>query len=819
MVRKTFYFFSVLMLSVAVSGFLGCAGRSSENDAGHDGGNDGGDGSNDNSISIYAIQNPSEANHPAEDSAVLVKGVIVTTPMDSQTDPDGFWVEEPAGGKYSGVYVFVRGLGVTVSQGDKVDITGTYVENYEQSEIKAATVTVVGSDSLPAPADVSASAVHTGGADAEAYEGVIVRVQNVYVSSAMIPGSDGLDHGDFGVKESGGNDELIVTPTFDFNYDYTRNANDQFNAISGVLEFTFSEFRLSPRGCGDLIDGTDKPVCEVQECPAAGTAVTIAQLQNPGDANHVPAGCQIKVEGAVVSTPIFVTGTDRTQENFYIEDPAGGQWSGVFIKAPAAGSNGVGMGDKVTVEGTVEEYYEKTRIVATSITATGSETVPDPVSVTPVQVNDDGTLNESLEGVLVKMDSVTVTQAVFPGNDSKDHGEFLVALPAEATKQMIVGWDFEYAYSCPPDHTEVCDAATDERDAGDKFTSITGVIDYSFDHFRLQPRMDSDLLVTVDPNDTDGDGVVNASDNCPDVFNPNQENAGDTDAFGDACDNCPAIDNTDQADGDADTVGDACDNCVGLANTDQADLDDDGSGDACDPDVDGDTILDDGDNSGTAGDAPCTGGNAAGCDDNCPTVANTDQADADSNGVGDACEVTYGLIISEVFYNSTGTDDGNEWIELYNGSSQAIDLSTYSIGSGGANYTTSVVQLQGTIQPGGCFVVGGPNVSAASYNPTYDQEFNFTPDFQNAGIQTTDAADGIALFDVTAATITAATVPIDAVIYGAEGASNSSGLLDESGNPGEIDGFAFTAESLERTSTGWRLQTTPSPNDCSHVSQ
>ncbi len=815
MIRKTVYIFSMLLLSIAVSGFLGCSGRSSENDAGNDGGNDGGDGSNDNSISIYAIQNPSEANHPAEDSAVLVKGVIVTTPMDAQTDPDGFWVEEPAGGKYSGIYVFVRGLGITVSQGDKVDIAGTYVESFEESEIKATSVTVVGSDTLPTPVDVSASAVHTGGADAEAYEGVLVRVKNVYVSSAVILGDDDKDHGDFGVKENGGNDELIITATFGYNYDYTRNANDQFNEISGVMKYYFSEFRLSPRGCGDLIDGTDQPVCEVKECPAAGTVVTIAQLQNPGDANHVPAGCQIRVEGAVVSTPIFVTGTDRTQENFYIEDPAGGQWSGIYIKAPAAGSDGVGMGDKVTVEGTVEESYDKTRIVATSITATGSETVPDPVDVTPADVNDDGTLNESLEGVLVKMDGLTVTQAVFLGDDSEDHGDFLVAVPTVPEKQMIVGWDFEYAYSCPPEHTVVCDAATDERDDGDQFASITGVLDYSFDHFRVQPRMDADLIITVDPNDTDGDGVVNASDNCPDDFNPNQENVGDTDAFGDACDNCPDIDN-DQADGDSDTVGDACDNCPAVANTNQADLDIDGSGDACDPDVDGDTILDDGDASGTAGDTPCTGGNTAGCDDNCPTVDNADQADADSNGVGDACEVTYGLILSEVFYNSTGTDDGNEWFELYNGGGQAIDLSGYSIGNGGTDYTYSVVQLQGTIQPGGCFVVGGPNVSAASYNPTYDQEFNFTPDFQNSSSTT---ADGIALFDVTAVSINAATVPIDAVIYGPEGASNTSGLLDETGSPGDIDGYANGSESLERTSSGWRLQTSPSPNDCSHVSQ
>jgi hypothetical protein len=38
--------------------------------------------------------------------------------------------------------------------------------------------------------------------------------------------------------------------------------------------------------------------------------------------------------------------------------------------------------------------------------------------------------------------------------------------------------------------------------------------------------------------DTDGDGVPNASDNCPDAANPNQLDS-DRDGFGDACDPTP----------------------------------------------------------------------------------------------------------------------------------------------------------------------------------------------------------------------------------------------------------------------------------------
>jgi alpha-tubulin suppressor-like RCC1 family protein len=112
--------------------------------------------------------------------------------------------------------------------------------------------------------------------------------------------------------------------------------------------------------------------------------------------------------------------------------------------------------------------------------------------------------------------------------------------------------------------------------------------------------------------DTDGDGVPDADDNCPNTPNPGQANS-DPDAYGDACDNCPGESNTDQADSDGDGAGDACDVCTR------------------DPDDDAD------------GDGICVGEGfltppMAGDDDNCPTTPNADQADGDGDGRGDACD-------------------------------------------------------------------------------------------------------------------------------------------------------------------------------------
>ncbi len=95
--------------------------------------------------------------------------------------------------------------------------------------------------------------------------------------------------------------------------------------------------------------------------------------------------------------------------------------------------------------------------------------------------------------------------------------------------------------------------------------------------------------------DFDGDGVVDTQDNCPKVFNPIRpvdhgiQADMDKDGVGDACDICPAGDEGNaclkakEEDRDHDLIPDYKDNCPLQANSDQADFDQDGRGDACDP--------------------------------------------------------------------------------------------------------------------------------------------------------------------------------------------------------------------------------------------
>ena len=175
--------------------------------------------------------------------------------------------------------------------------------------------------------------------------------------------------------------------------------------------------------------------------------------------------------------------------------------------------------------------------------------------------------------------------------------------------------------------------------------------------------------------DNDFDGIYDDVDNCPFIWNPNQNDENDN-GIGDLCDdfdedgivdiydNCPYTANADQKDINANGIGDVCDdydgdgvldnedNCWYTSNPNQEDFNENGIGDVCD-DSDGDGVYDDVDNciyhwnpnqadinNNGIGDAceDTDGDGVRDSEDNCPFVSNSHQLDTDNDGVGDVCD-------------------------------------------------------------------------------------------------------------------------------------------------------------------------------------
>ncbi|HEY5948129.1 MAG TPA: lamin tail domain-containing protein [Kofleriaceae bacterium] len=163
-----------------------------------------------------------------------------------------------------------------------------------------------------------------------------------------------------------------------------------------------------------------------------------------------------------------------------------------------------------------------------------------------------------------------------------------------------------------------------------------------------------------------------------------------------------------------------------------------------------------------------------------------------------------GLVLSEIYTGASG-NTANQWVEIANLTSVPIDLSSFSLGAGGADYTATRVPLSVVVPANGCVVVGGPQRTIAG-QPPYDQQVDFSPDLAAAQAD----AHGVALFDAAAAEITPATLPYDALVYGGD----NNTLLDPTGELAQVVAAAPANGTYFRTSQQWTTQPTPTPGIC-----
>lgn len=233
---------------------------------------------------VAALQDPTSTSRPGiceQDGGpsartgtcppITLENVVVTAAKPTNGGRFSAYVQDPTvdDGRFAGVLVFSAALdGATeLAIGDVVTVTGVPVLFYDLLELVDATIRFeqAGTPVMPTvvqAADIPGAVTLMNGEIVNPYEGVLVRLEGVEVSQACVD-----SNGDRGYFEVAGS--VVVGNEFSYGYngefaedamcgDMSRSGDqrtvgDRFQSLSGVMHYSFGQYRLNPRNDADLV--------------------------------------------------------------------------------------------------------------------------------------------------------------------------------------------------------------------------------------------------------------------------------------------------------------------------------------------------------------------------------------------------------------------------------------------------------------------------------------------------------------------------------------------------------------------------------------
>lgn len=179
--------------------------------------------------SIFDIQftEDPEGASPLDGSSVFTGGIVTGI-----FPEEGFWIQNNPG-PWQGIFVFSD---QAVAVGDSVTFSANVVEFFGMTQLTSVSVfTIVSNDN-----DLPATVISTDQVNDEAYEGVLAQVVN---ATCINPNSG---FGQFIVNDGSGNC-LINRDIYDF-----MAVQNEVYSITGLIFFSFDEFKLMPRTAADV---------------------------------------------------------------------------------------------------------------------------------------------------------------------------------------------------------------------------------------------------------------------------------------------------------------------------------------------------------------------------------------------------------------------------------------------------------------------------------------------------------------------------------------------------------------------------------------
>ena len=182
-------------------------------------------------VSIYNIQYTPNSNGSSnyEGNQVYTGGIVTALRSDST-----FYLSSGSG-PWSGIYVFSNLFNLNV--GDSVTLNAEVVEYFELTELKNITnLQVISSGNL-----TNANSCNTAAVSTEEFEGCLVKVSNAICNNTN------AGFGEWVINDGSGDinvDDLL--------YDYPNPTINSVYDVTGIVNFTYGEFKLLPRNSSDV---------------------------------------------------------------------------------------------------------------------------------------------------------------------------------------------------------------------------------------------------------------------------------------------------------------------------------------------------------------------------------------------------------------------------------------------------------------------------------------------------------------------------------------------------------------------------------------
>ena len=205
--------------------------------------------------------------------------------------------------------------------------------------------------------------------------------------------------------------------------------------------------------------------------PSGDGVLNVFDLQDPSCPDHPfpeptgPPGLAVDLVNMVV--------TARFSKLFFIQDAAGGPWSGMAVYSHNISTSELSPGTVVDVSGAYQEFYGLSEVYLESFTVVAQGAEPAPFDIDhPSYIATGGPLAEPFEAVLVRVADVTVTNT--KPDCPHEFGEFMVT--GDLRVDDLGQWSYGPA-------------------EGDLLASVVGPLNYAFGNAKLEPRDDPDIDV------------------------------------------------------------------------------------------------------------------------------------------------------------------------------------------------------------------------------------------------------------------------------------------------------------------------------------